>query len=93
MDRELPDTERDAIKELVRRHPEVRGMHDLRTRRSGVDTFIQLHLELDDELDLVRAHSISDEVEQALLRAYPGAEIIIHLDPTSVVGVEPRKTF
>ena len=93
MDRELPDSEREAIQALVRQHPRVRGMHDLRTRQSGVAIFIQLHLELDDELDLLSAHSISDEVEQVLQQAYPGAEIIIHLDPTSVVGVEPRQTF
>ena len=48
---------------------------------------------LEDDLGLVRAHAISDEVEQALLGAYPGAEIIIHLDPSSVVGTEPQQRF
>jgi ferrous-iron efflux pump FieF len=52
-----------------------------------------LHLELDDELDLVSAHAISEEVERELLATYPGAEVIIHLDPLSVLGEEPRKTF
>lgn len=93
MDRELPDEARESIAGLVVAHPEVRGMHDLRSRESGTAVFIQLHLELDDELSLLRAHEISEEVEASLLAAYPGAEVIIHLDPISVVGVERMQTF
>jgi ferrous-iron efflux pump FieF len=56
-------------------------------------TFIQFHLELDDDLSLLDAHKISDEVEMRLLGAFPGSEIIIHIDPQSVVGQEPLATF
>lgn len=93
MDRELPDEDRARVEQRVREHPQVRGMHDLRTRRSGTSIFMQLHLELDDELNLLKAHQISDEVEAALMADWPGAEIIIHIDPVSVVGVEPMRTF
>lgn len=84
MDRELPDDERTTIREIVLGHPEVRAMHDLRTRRSGLDTFIQLHLELDGAMPLSRAHVISDEVEDLLLAAFPDAEVIIHEDPAGI---------
>ncbi len=93
MDRELPDEERHEIARLAQEHPRVRGLHDLRTRRSGTATFIQLHLELDDELSLVQAHKVSEEVEEALLAAFPAADVIIHLDPQSVVGQEPMQEF
>ena len=93
MDRELPDEEREQIKAIARSHEKVRGMHDLRSRRSGMDTFIQLHLELDDELNLLKAHAISDEVEARLLAVYPTAEVIIHIDPVSVVPDEPTPEF
>ena len=89
MDRELPDQERQRIKDIALAHEKVRGLHDLRSRRSGIDTFIQLHLELDDELTLLKAHAISDQVERSLQQAYPTAEIIIHIDPVSVVPDEP----
>ncbi len=89
MDRELPKQERDRIKAIVLEHPEARGMHDLRTRRSGTTAFIQLHLELDDELDLMRAHAISDEIEAAILREFVDAEVIIHEDPASLVEPKP----
>jgi len=84
MDRELPDEDRQRIKEIVRSHPRVRGMHDLRTRKSGLTIFIQLHLELDDNLPLIVAHEISDEVEVQLSAAFPESEVIIHEDPHSL---------
>lgn len=93
MDRELPDAERASIKDIAMSHPEVQGMHDLRTRRAGTATFMQLHLELEDDLSLLQAHQISDQVEEKLLVAYPGAEIIIHIDPISVVADEPVPAF
>jgi ferrous-iron efflux pump FieF len=74
-------------------HPAVRGVHDLRSRRSGIATFLQLHLEVDDNLTLLQAHRISDEVEGQLLQSYPAAEIIIHIDPVSVVPFEPVPAF
>ena len=93
MDRELPDQEREQIKAIARSHKKVRGMHDLRSRRSGMATFIQLHLELDDELSLLEGHKISDEVERRLQEVYPAAEIIIHIDPISVVADEPTPEY
>jgi len=91
MDRELPDAERERIRQIVLANPGVRDMHDLRTRSSGLQLFIQLHLEMDGALTLTRAHEISDEVEAEIERAYPKAEVIIHEDPEGVD--EKRKTF
>jgi len=84
MDRELPDHTRERIKEVVLAHPHVIAMHDLRTRIAGPTLFIQLHLEMDPEITLVRAHEISDSVEARLLNAFPGAEVIIHEDPAGI---------
>lgn len=50
----------------------VSGAHDLRTRQSGPTRFIQIHLEMEDNLPLVQAHVIADRVEQALLLRFPG---------------------
>jgi ferrous-iron efflux pump FieF len=93
MDRELPDDVRADIKKIVCAHPKALGLHDLRTRHSGTMTFIQFHLEIEDELTLFQAHNVSDEVEAALEKIYPQSEIIIHIDPKSVVGKESVATF
>jgi len=84
MDRELPDDQREEIRHAVLGHSRVRGIHDLRTRRSGHDIFIQLHLELDDELSLFSAHEIADEVEERIREILPQADILIHKDPQSL---------
>lgn len=81
MDRELPETERKRIRKIVYQHQDVRRMHDLRTRRSGSDVFIQFHLELDPEITLMAAHLISDEVELKIRQVFEDAEILIHQDP------------
>ena len=81
MDRELPDSERKRIRQIVYQHQDVRRMHDLRTRRSGSDVFIQFHLELDPEITLMAAHLISDEVELKIRQIFEDAEILIHQDP------------
>ena len=90
MDRELPDEERLEIEQTVLAHAEVLGLHELRTRRSGTATFVQMHIELDDHLSLLEAHRIAEEVEAAVVAVFPGAEVIIHPDPLSVV--QPRET-
>ena len=91
MDRELPDAERQRIRQIALAHPGVRNMHDLRTRSSGLQLFIQLHLEMDGSITLNQAHEISDQVEAEIERAYPMAEVIIHEDPEGVD--EKRTTF
>ena len=90
MDEELPDEDRQHIMDTVLKHPHVRGMHDLRTRRSGTTYFIQLHLELDDQLPLIKAHRISDQVETQLQALFPDSEIIIHEDPASISEPQPE---
>lgn len=89
MDRELPDEERNRIKMIVRRHPEVRNLHDLRTRAAGIYKFVQLHIELDPAISLTRAHEVSDEVESDILAALPDAQVIIHQDPAGVERPPP----
>lgn len=84
LDRELPDEERQVIISIAREHPDVIGVHDVRTRRSGRAQIIQLHLELNPELNLKRAHAIADEVERRLHTQLPNADIVIHQDPAGV---------
>ena len=85
MDKQLPQEDQELILKLAYKVEGVRGVHDLRTRYSSYIKFIQLHLELDDEQSLFDAHEKADELELALKATFPGADILIHLDPISVV--------
>jgi len=84
MDHELPDEDRERIREIAISHSEVRDIHDLRTRSSGLQTFIQLHLEMDGAITLDEAHEISEDVMHKILAVFPNAEVLIHEDPEGV---------
>ena len=86
MDRQLPDEILQQIRDTVTRHPEVTGTHELRTRQAGHTRFVQLHLELDEDMSLKRAHAIADQVEAEILSFLPDAEVIIHQDPVDDSG-------
>ncbi|WP_455212464.1 cation diffusion facilitator family transporter [Kaarinaea lacus] len=92
IDRELPDSDREKIKALALGHPGVFGIHDLRTRQSGLVRFIQLHLELDKSLPLEQTHEVADEVEALICKEFPNSDVIIHQDPVKVAsGVGNRQ--
>ena len=88
MDRELSPEIRDEILRIAREPSPVKGVHDIRTRQSGQTIMIQLHLELEDQIPLIRAHGIAQAVEKEILRKWPGADVIIHQDPVELT----RKT-
>jgi len=84
MDHELPNEDRTRITEIVMAHPQVRNLHDLRTRSSGLQSFIQLHLEMNGEITLHRAHEIVEQVMADICTAFPNAEVLIHEDPEGI---------
>ncbi|MBT5188050.1 MAG: cation diffusion facilitator family transporter [Kordiimonadaceae bacterium] len=81
MDKEMSDEERENILEIIRSHSAVVGIHELRTRRSGLNIFIQFHMELEEDISLYDAHIISDQVEGKIMAAYQNSEVLIHADP------------
>jgi len=92
MDEELPMNVSQHMLELACSVPGVLGAHDLRTRISGNHWFVQLHLELPGELTLSVAHGISDQAADAIHKAYPRAEVLVHADPQEVVKSERAQT-
>ncbi|MGX3022051.1 cation diffusion facilitator family transporter, partial [Ursidibacter sp. B-7004-1] len=88
LDQALPQEEVDRIWTIALEHPRIISIHDVKTRRAGAVRFIQLHLELDDNLPLLIAHEITDSLEQKLLNAFPMSEVIIHQEPTTIVQKE-----
>lgn len=88
LDHALPATEIQQIIQLAENQPNVIGVHDIGTRQVGNTKFIQLHLELDDQMSLIEAHDIADNVEQAIIAEFPTAKLVVHQEPQSVVARE-----
>lgn len=91
MDRELPEEDRARIADIAMAYPEVLGVHDLRTRRSGPDTFIQMHLDFNGQMTLNRSHTVADAVEKEIMETFKGAEVLVHQDPITPQSVEDGK--
>jgi ferrous-iron efflux pump FieF len=81
MDKEWPEEKRQRFLALAAQHPELRGIHDFRTRRSGARDFAQFHMYVAPEMSVQDAHHVMDEVEAKIAREFPDVEILIHLDP------------
>jgi ferrous-iron efflux pump FieF len=81
MDRELDDKERAIILKIIKTHPKVIEVRDLRTRTSGLQQFIQLHLVMDPKLSLHEADLIAAEVEKEVTKAFPKSQVMIRLVP------------
>jgi len=81
MDREWPEEKRQRFLALAARHPELRGIHDFRTRRSGARDFAQFHMYVHPQMSVADAHDVMDEVEAEIAREFPDVEVLIHLDP------------
>jgi ferrous-iron efflux pump FieF len=90
MDREWPDDEREQFLSAAAEFPELKGLHDLRTRKSGTLRFVQFHVWVPAQWTVQEAHDRLDAVEEALQERFPGTEILIHVDPE---GQTDRETL
>lgn len=90
LDREWPEEKRLAFVEVAARHPELSHLHDLRTRTSGMHDFVQFHVGLPHEMTVSEAHDVIERVENDLCAAFPGVEVLIHIDPAGHID-EPDK--
>jgi len=81
MDASLPLGEIEAIEGILREHPEVKEFHRLRTRKSGSARQIDGHVLLRDELSLIEAHRITEEVEDRIRELFPEVSVTLHMEP------------
>lgn len=73
----------EKIHTLLRNQHDISGYHDLRTRRSGSEIYMSVHIVFSISTSLYDAHKVGDRVELALKKLFPDANVhaLIHLDP------------
>lgn len=91
LDHEIPLEDRQTIEAMAIAHPDISGLHDMKTRFGGNHYIVQFHLEMDPNITLRRTHEILDEVEARVAQRFPGCEILIHADPAGLP--EERDVF
>ena len=79
------------VEETVLAVPEVRGIHNVRSRRSGDHIYLDFHVQCDPDMKLKDAHSLMHSIE-AILNNKLGGELnatvscVIHAEPETAAG-------
>lgn len=83
-DHSIPAKDGQRIKEIICQHASVyAGFHDLKTRRSGPEVFIEFHLVVPGNLSVNESHDLTDHIESDLNTEFPRATVTIHVEPCS----------
>jgi len=84
MDAQLPHSQEKVIEGCLKKHiHEVVGFHALRTRRSGSQRYIDLHLVMSRDISLEDAHEVCDQIENEIQSELPETSVFIHIEPCS----------
>jgi len=82
IDHSIPAADEHRIQEIICEHAgSYAGFHDLRTRRSGPDIFIEFHLVMPGSATVLHSHDLSDHLESDLNVEFPRAVVTIHTEP------------
>ncbi len=91
MDREVLDGSEARIHAIAVSHPRVEAADHIRTRMAGRTMIIQLYIYLQNDLDLAHAHVIGDEVAEKIQEIFPGADVLIHEEPSTAHDLSSPK--
>lgn len=81
LDEQLPDAEVSQLREIVLSTPNVRGLHKLRTRKSGSFREVDLHVTVPAEMAVHEAHEIADSIESRMRERFPNTTVTTHIEP------------
>lgn len=84
MDMKLSDKEENIIDSIISEHSEQHlEYHDLRTRMSGAERFVDLHLVMPKDSRLEDVHKFCDHIEKDIREQIPNLSITIHVESCS----------
>lgn len=71
------------INAMLNSQTDISSHHDLRTRRSGSDIYLSVHIVFSISTSLYDAHMVGDRIELAFKNLFPDDNVhsLIHLDP------------
>lgn len=82
LEKSLPGEIEDEILSIINETPEVRNPHNLCTRRIGNDFAIEVHIRVDGQITVSRAHELTKDIENKLrLKFGPATHIVLHVEP------------
>ena len=71
----------DRIRQAVQAVPGVIDCHNIRARHSGAQLFVDVHVHVDGNQTLRRAHQLTEEAERAIQVVVADADVTVHPEP------------
>lgn len=85
IDVRLPKEEEDILVSTIKEHTgQLISFHDMRTRKSGMQRFIDLHLLMPKNASIEDAHRVTDHLEEDIRNRLPNSNVTIHVEPCTV---------
>jgi divalent metal cation (Fe/Co/Zn/Cd) transporter len=82
IDTRLPPEEENIIHNTILEHnTQLVGLHELRSRKSGSQRYVDLHLVMPRDASVEKAHNICDHLEQDLAKKLSNLNVTIHVEP------------
>ena len=82
MDTRLPKNEEESIRScIMNRGDLIVGFHNLRTRKSGSQRFIDFHLIMPKHVSVDDAHNVCDQLERDIATRLIRSKVTIHIEP------------
>lgn len=89
IDARLDPADLAAIEACLAAEAGLHSFHRLRTRRSGLMRYVDVHIVVPNQWSLVEAHAVADRLEKLIEDRLAPAQVVIHVDPFDVVKAGP----
>ena len=94
VDVKLPEAEEETLRSCIMEHiTQLAGFHEVRTRKSGNQRFIDLHLMLPKNASVEEAHQMCDHLERDIESRLPNSNVTIHVEPCSTECKQCRVSY
>jgi divalent metal cation (Fe/Co/Zn/Cd) transporter len=82
VDETLPSEEEEIVRQAIMTHaPKFVNFHDMRTRKSGAERFVDLHLVVNRQMCVLDGHALCEDLEKEIESRLPHTNVLIHLEP------------
>ena len=82
LDSSLPEEEQATIRAVLDRHSgDMVGYHEIRSRRSGAERHVDLHLVMNRNVTVQQSHDLCDHLENDLKKELGSISLNIHVEP------------
>lgn len=82
LDAGLEPAEEEKLRLMIATHDaQIRGFHNLRTRKAGGRRFVEFHILVNPTMSVNRSHKLTDELTIKIREIMPASTVTIHVEP------------